>query len=504
MLIRISLLLVVLFSYSASHSINDFSGNSLDNSQPAIIENKSKLSKTDDSLWGYSSKGRELFEVTTSSGEIITLVDVDGLAYSGDMIIGRTESLKENGLKIVTGQEFPESDEIGPLGVTRYPSSGYKWPNGVVPYVYASNLTSDAREAMNYAISHWNSRTNLRFVQRTNQSDYITVRDGGGCSSYVGKQGGSQTVTLARGCGRGAAVHELGHAIGFWHEQTRTDRDNYVTIYWNNIQPDARFNFEKISSRDGTNFGDYDFRSIMHYRTNAFGINGARTIWPKVGGVDTDYMGRGTQLSQGDLAAAASIYGGGTNPPPPPSNPTIKTSKSTFLDNENIMVSFSGASGDAYDWIGLYRQGGQNSEYINWQYLNGATNGSRQFAPLPEGNYEARLFFNDSYNVEATVRFSVESTGQSGPTLRPAKSTFSSRENIVIEFRNSAGNEYDWIGLYQRGDENSEYISWRYLRQRRDGSVSLPALPAGNYSARLFFNDSYRLEVQVDFRVVDN
>ncbi|TQV89334.1 M12 family metallopeptidase [Aliikangiella coralliicola] len=271
---------------------------------------KKTLSQNDD-IWGYSSVGREVIDIVTDTGEVIKAVDVNGLAYSGDMILGKTDELRQYGLRVVTGKEAPtESDRFGTRAAIRYPSSGYKWTNGVVPYVFASSLGSRGRSAMQYAINHWNSKTNINLVPRSNQRDYIVIQGGGGCSSWVGRQGGRQVVTLAEGCGNGAAVHEIGHAVGFFHEQTRSDRDNYVTIYWNNIQSGMEYNFQKMSSSDGRTHGQYDYYSIMHYRTTAFGINNAITIWPKQSGVDTNYMGNGSVLSGGDIAAAAAIYGG--------------------------------------------------------------------------------------------------------------------------------------------------------------------------------------------------
>lgn len=277
--------------------------------KPSLELNKSLAAK--DALWGYSSIGREMIDVYTDDGQVIKAVDVNGFAHVGDVILGRTEVLKRYGLKLVHGQQMPEGDVAG--AAIRYPSSGYKWPNGVVPYVFDSSLSAQARQDMQYAINHWNSKTNLNFVPRSGQSNYISIQGGGGCSSWIGMQGGKQVVTLASGCGRGAAVHELGHAVGFFHEQSRTDRDSYIDIYWDKIQSGMEYNFNKMSSGAGQNYGNYDYYSIMHYRTTAFGVNGAVTIWPKQSGVDTNYMGNGSVLSNTDIAAAAAIYGSGGN-----------------------------------------------------------------------------------------------------------------------------------------------------------------------------------------------
>ena len=77
-------------------------------------------------------------------------------------------------------------------------------------------------------------------------------------------------------------MHEIGHAVGLWHEQSREDRDRFVRVVWANIQAGREHNFNQHIT-DGDDIGGYDYGSIMHYPRTAFTRNGQDTIVP-VGG----------------------------------------------------------------------------------------------------------------------------------------------------------------------------------------------------------------------------
>ena len=66
------------------------------------------------------------------------------------------------------------------------------------------------------------------------------------CSSSVGRDTGEQEVSIGEGCVYfGIVIHELMHAVGFWHEQSRADRDQHVTIMWDNILRGMEYNFQR-------------------------------------------------------------------------------------------------------------------------------------------------------------------------------------------------------------------------------------------------------------------
>jgi len=154
------------------------------------------------------------------------------------------------------------------------------WPGAVIPYVFASGFSSNDKARISSWLKDFETRTCVKVVPRTNQRDYVYVFPGGGCYSNVGKTGGQQKLSLSRsGCiYRSTVVHEFMHAAGFWHEQSRADRDQYVQVVLDNVATKMRYNFRTVSEPHAKLIGDYDYRSVMQYGSYAFSNNGRKTM----------------------------------------------------------------------------------------------------------------------------------------------------------------------------------------------------------------------------------
>ena len=226
--------------------------------------------------------------------------EVDGQAvFEGCILLGSAEEMANlvAEVKASPGIEFLQKSEC--LGLTVLQRK--LWGKGIMPYMIDTNLP--AKERVTDAIAHWASTTDIRFVERTTQPDYVAFVPANGCAAHVGRQGGKQFVKLGAGCTLGNTIHEIGHALGLWHEQGRSDRDTFITVKTENVQDSAIHNFTQ-NLHDGIDRGKYDYGSIMHYGTHFFSKNGQPTIVTKNG----EKIGQREALSAGDIAAIQEAY----------------------------------------------------------------------------------------------------------------------------------------------------------------------------------------------------
>lgn len=184
------------------------------------------------------------------------------------------------------------------------------WPEGRIPYVVSRRMTERDRAVLAAAIQTYNEKTCIRYVPKNiSDVDFVYIFPGGGCASQVGRAGGMQYVSLGLGCSYvGITQHELMHVTGFWHEQSRADRDEYIRIIWENIEPGMEYNFDKYTWNDIQSLQEpYDYGSVMHYGTHAFAKGYGPTIQTLDGVPRT--MGQRVGLSETDLEKINKLYG---------------------------------------------------------------------------------------------------------------------------------------------------------------------------------------------------
>jgi len=192
------------------------------------------------------------------------------------------------------------------------------WTGGIVPfYVDETFFDKDELKKIEEAIDEFHTKTCIRFIPRTSQMPYLYITPLSRCWSEIGmpSKEGIRTLSLGPSCleRRGTVIHELMHVLGFWHEQNRVDRDDYVTINWENIREGLQHNFIKYNEdKVDTLQEPYDYQSIMHYSSYAFTKDPDKlTIVPKI----PVTIGQRFGLSPLDVKKIEKLYGCTTNSP---------------------------------------------------------------------------------------------------------------------------------------------------------------------------------------------
>lgn len=214
------------------------------------------------------------------------------------------ESTAIRDLKRKDQESSDECCKMSDIDNVNSPSSQYAWPNGVIPYAIDESLIYHPMliSSINEAINQFHIETPIKFIpyrQNEDMQDFILftfhpfITD-----SAIGRQGDKQEIRLSPEARKGNVMHEIMHALGFHHEHSRIDRDNFISVNMQKVKPEERENYTTI----GCPLGRYDTESIMHYPIDGMIIRACCAFFRKIG--------QRERFSAGDIKAIKYLYSG--------------------------------------------------------------------------------------------------------------------------------------------------------------------------------------------------
>lgn len=237
------------------------------------------------------------------------------------------EAVIEGDMRMGPVAEFEARLELGDMTFRGAGRDCHLWNEMPVKYSFDGSTSASMRIAIEEALDRLveESDADISFAKCSGLCLGSHLRfkfeAGNGCSSHVGRYTWPLVngIDLDTGCDGindntthrtqevGRIMHEIMHALGVYHEQSRCDRDDFVTIHWESIADGADHNFDEHCS-DTTDYGAYDYSSIMHYPATAFSIDGSPTITAANPAAQST-MGQRSGLSIGDKAVLIGLYG---------------------------------------------------------------------------------------------------------------------------------------------------------------------------------------------------
>jgi hypothetical protein len=190
---------------------------------------------------------------------------------------------------------------------------------------------------------------------------------------------------------------------------------------------------------------------------------------------------------------------------------TIAPAKAEFNVDEPKVFNYTGGTGAATDWIGVYAIGETpdgDPPSLTWQYIATpagtlSLNGDNQGAPLLAGEYAAHLFCCDGYNILASTTFKV--VGEA-PSALSVTSYPLFGDSIKFNYSGGTGAQTDWVGIYKKGEVpvNSTSTAFKYVFGSKEGSIKFDTAGLqvdSLYDVYFFCCDGYNALAQDSFKI---
>ncbi|KAK0409211.1 hypothetical protein QR680_004405 [Steinernema hermaphroditum] len=266
----------------------------------------------EDSATGYGNEG-EALESSGTSKRPRTIPEINR-PYSDYLYQGDITLTPDQVDQLLSSRSKRQAINVHNPNFSRWPTDAH---GSIAYYMVGFNLTT--KNVIRKAIKFWETHTCVTFQENGPERPIIRIQDSGEegmCNSAIGKvNGDEQIINLSRYClNFGLITHEVGHALGFFHEHTRHDRDSFITIRESNVLGDKPFfeiNFKTHPFFENDNQGiPFDYGSIMHYDRYAFALNPLESVMEPTQGYELfkETMGQSIKPSFLDLKMMNKLY----------------------------------------------------------------------------------------------------------------------------------------------------------------------------------------------------
>jgi len=400
---------------------------------------------------------------------------------------------------VKNGNAFMEGDiDLGPLkdliakateaesGVA-IDAATYRWSNATIPYIINTDFSAAYQATILQAITYLDAQTNLCLVPRSQETDYVTFRTGTGCSSSVGRIGGQQFITLGN-CSLGSVVHEICHAAGLYHEQSRENRNTFVTINLSNVQAGEEHNFNQAIT-GASDYGAYDYYAIMHYSRTAFAIDPSiNTITPKLTLptqnnviainpplTGTINIGQRQGMTQGEVTTINTLYPTTCSTCNAPGTPSVSSIQAT-----TATVTWPAVSG-----VSIYRVEIKRTVDAVWTNLGNGTTTSRNLTGLLAATgYQVRIYSVCSSTSTSNPSNIATFTTLAGPCNAPGTPSVSS---IQATTATASWPAVSGVSIYRVEIKRTVDAVWTNLGNGTTTSRNLTGLLAATgYQVRIY------------------